>query len=144
MTYYKSAKQIEPDLKRAYDDGLDDAWECAKKLMLSMADGGLNRDELQDIFGNTDYYNLLKTLTASEAMAKIKEYNEGIKVGDEVIDNNTNYFGVVTRVKDLMVYVTYRDGSSGIHYMSEFTKTGRHFPQIEEVLNQMQEAQDRK
>ena len=127
-------------INRAYRDGLNDAWECARKIMLSAVDGGFIRDELIDIFGTADYYSILKTYTVSEAMDTIKKYKEGFKVGDEVLDRETNCVAVVTRTSFFDdIYVTYKDGSSGMHANGRYTKTGRHFPQIGEILKEMQE-----
>ena len=88
---FEDGKEAKEELaQKAYQKGLDDAWECARKLMLSSyVDGGIASTEIVKIFGVRPYYTL-KDFSASEAIAKIKEYEEKqeaeneIKVGDEV------------------------------------------------------------
>lgn len=58
-----------------YECGLNDAWECARKMMLSDEDGGIALSDILKIFGMTQY-SAIKRFSASEAIAKIKEYEE--------------------------------------------------------------------
>ena len=58
-----------------YERGLNDAWECARKMMLSDEDGGIALSDIMKIFGMTQY-SAIKRFSASEAIAKIKEYEE--------------------------------------------------------------------
>ena len=64
-------------IKEAYDNGLNDAWECVGKM-----ERLLFSDVFSNVFGNTDFYTVVTKMSASEAMTKIKEYEE-IHVGDE-------------------------------------------------------------
>ena len=66
------AKKIE----EAYKNGLNDAWGCARKIMLNKVNGGLPTEEHSKIFGYVATFEVLKNYTASEAIAKIKEYEE--------------------------------------------------------------------
>lgn len=64
-----------------YKEGLKDAWECAKRITLSVAKGGLSAKELTSIFYQNDKAydgidTILKLFTPEEAMEKIKEYDE--------------------------------------------------------------------
>lgn len=59
-----------------YAKGLNDAWECARKLMFVESKGGLSVGEHVEIFGNVEPAEILKNHTASEVIAKIKEYEE--------------------------------------------------------------------
>lgn len=132
-----------------YERGLNNAWECARKLMLGENDGGISIEESRKIFG-VGYYSALSNYSASEAIAKLKEYEEKqkpvedaeIKIGDEVIycggGAHDGSVGVVIGAEKDWREVRFKFGwsSVGVHKDS-LTKTGRHFPQIEEVLEQM-------
>lgn len=59
-----------------YEKGLNDAWECAGKIMLCEAKGGFSTDKYTEIFGNIATFQVLETLSASEAISAIKEYEE--------------------------------------------------------------------
>ena len=64
-----------------------------------------------------------------------------IIIGDEVTDND-GWKGVVTWISPDGEYlvVTLQDGSALRWKKEHFKKTGRHFPEIAEVLKQMQEG----
>ena len=133
-----------------YERGLNEAWECTRKIACTPETGGYTWSALEQIFNTRSLSNIINTYTASEAISKIKEYEEKqkqtddeIKVGDEVTLGFTK--GIVTRIgiKDHSVDILWRDGSTGEwskdDFDREFRKTKRHFPQIVEVLKQMQE-----
>ena len=121
----------------AYLKGINDAWECAEII------SNMEWEDLQKAFhyeGNLE--NILLHFTASEAMQKIKDYEERkteeIKVGDEVYDKYNPYPRVVASIneQDMADLI---DARGNAHSDSVFCikKTGRHFPQIAEVLEQM-------
>lgn len=121
----------------AYNDGLRDAWECARKIVT------MDWSIMDDKCGIDFKYYCFTAYSASEAIAKIKEYEEQqkqaddeIKVGDEVIGGRKKK-GYVTRIDSDCVYVIYHDGTVGYSTKTFYTKTGRHFPQLAEVLDQM-------
>lgn len=176
------ASIAEPCLKKAediYQKGLDDAWACARKIMLNESDGGLPIKELDKIFAKGSYC-ILTDFSASEAIEKIKKYEEKscltckwdvnnyrkynidrdkkeyhcrkcfkrsgyevapvedeIKVGDEVSDCGLK--SVVVRVCDDCIYTVTRWGTTPKYDKkhNNLKKTGRHFSQIVEVLEQM-------
>lgn len=70
---YFDAKGTNDDEIR--EQGRKDAWECARKMMLSDEDGGIALSNILKIFGMTQY-SAIKRFSASEAIAKIKEYEE--------------------------------------------------------------------
>lgn len=120
-----------------YYKGLEEAWECAKKLT-HPSYGGFYDDEQEKIFGfgyrNSD--EVLTNFTAYEAIEKIRAYesklnepDKEIKVGDEIV-YETGAKSVVSRIRDDFCYCI-----DGVGYPKErCEKTGRHFPQIDEVL----------
>ena len=74
-----------------YQRGLDDAWECMKAIAF------LNKPrDMRDFFGCSTLGGILIDYTASEAIAKIKAYEESqkpdeIKVSDIITDGKINY-----------------------------------------------------
>lgn len=132
---------------KTYEDGLNEAWECTRKIACTPEKGGYTWSALEQIFNTRSLSNIINTYTASEAISKIKEYEEEqkkaaeIKIGDEVTDND-GWNGVVTCISPDGEYlvVTLQDGSALRWEKEHFKKTGRHFPEIAEVLKQMQEG----
>ena len=137
-----------------YQQGLNDAWACAKKIFGYEIDGGLPLDELRNVFGVKDVpfctADIFRINTASEALAKIKAYEEQqkadeIKVGDEVCfvfaGGETIEPFIVFSIKDdngkkYYEGIQVSDGrwvGGGLKYY----KTGRHFPQVAELLETM-------
>lgn len=131
-------------IKEAYENGANDAWECAKNLLK----GEHDQYKRFEIFGNTDVDNIFTLLTGAEALVKLKKYEEEqkraveIKIGDEVTDND-GWKGVVTWISPDGEYlvVTLQDGSALRWKKEGFKKTGRHFPEIANILKQMQEGE---
>ena len=129
-------EDAQKEINEAYQRGLDDAWEAARKIV-EMADPpywGVFNEYKNDLFGK---------ISAAEAIAKLKAYEEKqkaddkIKVGDEVIYNGTTKC-IVVRPEDDERYASLID-SDGTHYSAdhrECKKTGRHFD-IASILEDM-------
>ena len=119
----------------AYERGLEDAWEAAKKLYLNGA--------CKDMFG--EYFNtFIKNNTAQEAIAKMKAYehkdSDRIEVGDEV-DWDGDCF-IVTKIFQPRNMKEQCDGidddGSAYHdiLMEDLKKTGKHYD-IASILEAM-------
>ena len=100
----------EPDTeaieKEAYQRGLDDAWEAAKKIV------GIPTAELHTMLDKAVYYDtVFRDCTASECIEKIRAYEEKkkaeqeIKVGDWV--QNGGVIGVVTYIEQTKFGICY-------------------------------------
>jgi hypothetical protein len=125
----------------SYQEGLNDAWEAARKICLNDSDGGLTVTEIANIFDVSYYRDAMKKYSAHEAIEKIRQYEqekEEIKVGDEVINRDKK--AVVTEITDRFVRIMYSDGSGYALFSENMTKTGRNFPEIAEVLAKMKET----
>lgn len=139
-TAYADAEGIYESGKRAmYQKGLKDAWEAARKI--SSTDSA-TRDE---IFGLVITSNIFDENTASEAIEKIRQYeqekDEEIQVGDEVRSIHHGWTAVVSAIDRECMTLMDTNGELGDGYdVNRFTKTGRHFPEIAEVLAKMKEA----
>lgn len=129
------------DMGYGYQRGLEDAWECARKIACIRTDA-----EWKEFFEFLDVElfhpeDIFTKYTASEAMQKIKDYeewqNEEIKVGDEV--KVCDCIGIVTRhaPKTRTCYVMYRDGSCGEEELTDCEKTGNHSMSLDKWLEQM-------
>ena len=151
---YADAEEIYESGKRAmYQKGLKDAWEAARKICLEECDGGMQISVIKDIFNVSYYRDALRDYSASECIEKIRAYEqekeEQIQVGDEVINTQTDARFIVTH---MWVNNSGEKGVSCFNYgCSAFSttldlirKTGRHFPEIAEVLAKMKENNDNK
>ena len=121
----------------AYQRGLNDAWEAAKKI-IEMPDPpywGVFSEYKDDLFGK---------ITASEAIAKLKAYEEKQKAGEDIkrgdvvirIDDDIRY--LVTYVGDGRVCGTGKDGKWYGAYLKDVRRTGEHHD-IDKILEEMSE-----
>lgn len=119
----------------------DEVWKMARLISL---DGGLSSPDLYECYKSSDIQKVMRTHSYQEAKAKYdawKQEKEEIHVGDEVIST----FG------DKMVVTHHwnqNDGTTGVSGFSadcsglyydeiEVEKTGRHFPEVEELLKKL-------
>lgn len=127
-------KLYSPKIDEAYQRGLSDAWEAARKI------ANIPYGEEEKVIGS-DGWTFIINHTASEAIEKIRQYEqkkeEQIQVGDEVV--STCGKAVVHEVNGGNVYYIYADGERGYNPINQVRKTGRHFPEIAEVLQKMRE-----
>lgn len=138
---YKATEKMElkeekEDAKnKTYEDGLIEAWELARDIIL--ADNTTFTRLRKNVFGDDAVFDIIRKYSASEVIKKIREYEE-IKVGDEV--KWQNGLGVIIEYDGYSTTVMKPNGTATIVYNETvLKKTGRHFPQIEEVLKQIQE-----
>ena len=130
-----------------YQRGLKDAWDAARKIVLSREDGGLfDYEERKAVFGCGNYM-VLKEFFVSEVIEKIRQYEQKqkeIKIGDEVEGDEGGQRGVVIDSRFENSQVVVLTGNSKVYaWWSKCAihKTGRHFPEIAEVLKKMQEKE---
>lgn len=120
---------------KTYEDGLNEAWELARRL-----ENELTPDKRVELFGYWSPYEVVNALTPQEVIEKLEKHDR-IEVGDEVTDDK-EWEGVVTWISPLGEYlvIILKDGTA-LHWdKKDFKKTGRRFPQIEELLKQMREG----
>lgn len=144
-------KQEKYDAEAEYQRGLNDAWACARKIF--GVKYGYTHDEIIGIYGRRlDAIDL----PPSEAIAKIKAYEEQkkvneekIKVGDEIVFGSAHV--VVTYINSYNEWNGFAINDCGVCKPGQgytcmqgfdgWKKTGRHFQQIAEVLKQLQEGE---
>ena len=130
-----------------YQRKLDDTWAAAKKVVLCADEGGLSIEELNEIFDCCTIQQVFRRFTVSEAIAKLKAYEEQnaadkIKVGD-VVKPRENVAHivvpfVVTKVSDGSVWGVDAEGSWNYWGIDEVIKTDKHFD-IGEILESLKE-----
>ena len=121
--------------------GQNEAWELARKITCQPINGGFNRSEFEEIFGDSYISDIFKKYTYYEAAAKVAEWEkakEEIKDGDvlEGIYDNTLKCVVTNLYTDNIAYLVFDDGTAGFHELDNFKKTGRHID-IDSFLKQI-------
>jgi hypothetical protein len=132
----------------AYQAGLNDAWEAAKKIFGYEIDGAIPIADIGNVFGYEPCKafctaDILRDFTVQEAIAKLKAYedkhSDRIEVGDEVKHHFQGY-GVVTRIKEVNGKTHYNavwsNGNTGYYESDDLTKTGKHYD-IQSILEAM-------
>lgn len=148
------SKICEMQTEKSYEDGLNDAWNCARKAILVSCEGGLSLGEHTEIFGDTFPAEILKNYTASEAIAKIKEYEEKhtdneIKLCDEVIIKKSDYGftglkGIVVNVRSVNeVEVMLKPGATYYYDTANIKRTGKSYPELANILEQLKATDEK-
>ena len=119
---------------KTYADGLNDAWELAKKM------ARMEFSDLKKIFGHDYFPSLLVNYTYEEALAKIEAYEKekSVCVGDVVIDNDGVKACVLEQTTTDHFFVFTETGSVEDWSENTFKKTGKHID-IESLLKQIGE-----
>jgi preprotein translocase subunit YajC len=132
--------------EEAYQRGLSDAWEAARKIgsnsMCSLKEMGFDFSRCDVADYNPSWF-VVKNYSASEAIEKIRQYEqkqeEQIQIGDEIETPSGLKGYVVNFTDDELVHYVSSEGRFGTMGMSAVSKTGRHFPEIAEILRKMKE-----
>lgn len=135
--------QHEVEYNQAFNQGAEDAWKLARKIVIQ---DGYSAYDLYEIFGCSDLQYVLENYTYQEAAAKVAEWEkakEEIKVGDVLEDKyDSNVKCTVTNLyPSNMAYLVFDDGTAGMHKLDTFKKTGRHMD-IDSFLKQIRGEQE--
>lgn len=131
----------EADMREAvaYEKGLNEAWEAARKISL------MPPDEIEKVFPGAAKYNRYNLgYSAAEAIAKLKAYeeqkkvDEEIKVGDEVIYNEHKFIVFATETDECYASLIDRNGRHESASHEDLKKTGKHY-NIDKILEEMKE-----
>ena len=140
LEYYHTGTDI-CDMESARIKGQNEAWELARKITCQPINGGFNRSEFEEIFGDSYISDIFKKYNYYEAAAKVEEWEkakEEIKDGD-VLEGiyDSNLKCIVTNLyTDNIAYLMFDDGTAGFHELDNFKKTGRHID-IDSFLKQI-------
>lgn len=118
-------------MEKTYIDGLNDAWELARKLY------DMKCDEIEKIFDvDGGFWSVIRDFTPQEAIVKLKAYEERIEVGDIVLIYGEE--AVVTRVVDEHANILFGDGVTNNMPVKDLVgdKTGKHID-IKSFLEQI-------
>lgn len=132
------------EVKKAYEKGLQDAWELARKIALYEENGGYSSEYIINAFGIQSHQKVLMTFNPQEALAKIEAYEESkvIKAGDEIAVVGHAIKGyVIDKSKEcedcyVVLITNYKDLHTMIYNKTVIKKTGRHID-IQHLLEQI-------
>jgi ribonuclease HI len=141
-------RKIEEEFEKSndYEQGLNDAWELTRKLIISDYDGAYSAKDMRDIWKHGGFLSILKDFTAQQALEKLREYKKKkkveIHVGDEIYSELTDSKAVVQRIDTWHRYQCFNNEGAQFIIDTEtfnnyWVKTGKNYPQIAEVLKQM-------
>lgn len=113
-----------------YQEGLQDAWELTWEII------NMSFSQRKDIFGD----NVIDHITASEALEKIKAYEQRLEVGDEVIHKTITKCKphVITQIRAEWVGVLSENGYPLTWEKKKVVKTGKHYD-IQSILDGLKE-----
>lgn len=121
---------VDNTVRAAYREGMNRAWDTARKIACFTENGGLSCEEMEKIFHNDCAPEILLDNTAEEATEKIlsfEENEEEICIGDEVTAESGASRFVVTHIENDISGID-SDGNTYAYYPDEIDgKTGRHF-----------------
>ncbi len=137
--------------EEAYSNGLQDAWECAKKIACSNEYGGYYLEEIRYIFDNQhiSLHKISEKYPIQEVVSRIKDYEkkriDSIKVGDEVYYTDENHPRIVTAIYmeagplggALKAVQITESGKCVVDNVADLHRTGKHHVGITEILNSL-------
>lgn len=115
----------------------DEVWGVCKKLI------SMSENEVSDMMGcMTNFGEVMYNVPYQEAKAKYEAWRaerDEIRVGDEVEEIALNMRGIVTWIGDASCSVMWDDGRPSTEFQKELRRTGRHFDEVEELLEKIKE-----
>lgn len=113
-------------------------WDLASHIMHKMTP-----KEVEECFDGKYKTQVLRDLTYETAKKKYEKWDaKRLAVGDEIVVTGHSK-GIITRVptEEHWGYVMFQDGNTGyLHKLNSFSyykKTGRHFPEMKTILEQI-------
>lgn len=138
--YELCGDQHEVEYNQAFNQGAEEAWELARKIVIQ---DGYSAYDLYEIFGCSDLQYVLENYTYQEAAAKVAEWEkvkEEIKVGDivKIHEGNDNDLCVLYVSTDKKYYNAVDEYGAVYNMLTKgmITKTGRHID-IDSFLKQI-------
>lgn len=136
MERYVHIDRLKDIVKETKKAGQDEAWELARKIVLTKAHGGFPCSQVKEMFGNNSEHKIMLENTYAEAAEKVKNWENRIKVGDVVRITDCYGYGLVLKMHDGHV-TGITDGGNAFYRKNENVfKTGRTLP-VEDWLKQI-------
>lgn len=136
----------ESDIIQEPDMTAEEAWEIARKIVVSASEGGMTIEDYENIFGKIGCDEIIATMTPQQAKARIEaqKAEKEIKVGDEVAHkknpNRDDFKFFVTKLDKKENRISGVSGFDGGVFwgrnITEYQKTGRHID-IDGLLKQI-------
>ena len=130
----------------AYQRGLEDAWNVARKIAVETDDGGVSIEALYKMFGTESMCMIMKNNTVHDATDKLKAYEDKqkdrIEVGDIVeryIDGKLDSKGIYLQEEGGYWRCLFDTGAVLMTFAypkGQFKKTGKHYD-IASILEAM-------
>lgn len=130
---------LQKKIQEAYQNGLNRAWEYARKIVLEPCHGGIDISILCEIFGTSNRGDIFDIYSVDDVITRTKWYVETspLKTGDEVEYKSLKYVVTVMANADTCLIMSL-DGSTLVRTKREdLEKTGKHYQQIEDFMKQM-------
>lgn len=130
------------EVEKAYNKGLNDAWELARKVSLDNYEGAYSVKGLKNIFGFNSLQGVFRHYSIQEALAKLEAYEKEqaeIKVGDVVEIKSTKECYVILAIYGKTIWGYSCEGvESPLQELDgvTITKTGKHID-IQSALEQI-------
>lgn len=134
----ENKRKIDFMSENAYNQGLNDAWELAKKITCTEEKGGMPCDDVYKIFSTDTCWKVFAMYTPQEALAKLKAYEEAKVLirGDEVIcldtDEKAIFFGKSENSEEGWFLMKEYDVPQRI-MLNTVKKTGKHIDCLEQI-----------
>ena len=123
--------------QEAYEDGLNDAWETARKIITWPNRELVNSAEFDLDPGE----NIFTKYSASEAIKKLRDFEDrkyGLHIGDEVTTKWYDRCGVIIeRRHKSMVGILMNDGVIRWVNETDLKKTGNHYEEVATLLKML-------
>lgn len=124
-------------MEKTYDEGLNDAWELAAKV-LGIKEKGIKFSEIRELFESKNAEDIFLDYTAKEVLEKIQKEEKKIRRGDQVRLTYGN-IGVVMSVYGNTSKIWMANGSEIIKNCDCIQKTGRTID-VDELLSMISEG----
>lgn len=126
MAKLANYEDFQESIGKTYDEGLNEAWDAAKRLTNDPCDGGFSALEVEEIFGNSDIFKVFNENSVHDAIRKIKEWEERTEFKPGDIVRCGCAVGVVTKDDGSpCVDILWSNGDAWAEMKTELEKTGR-------------------
>ena len=130
------APYTESDRKQI-EDAQEEAWEFAKQVSI------MKPEDKKECWGTAKFNTINFGYSYQEAKDRYEAWKakqeSRLEVGNEVENQKFGTIGVITNIDNSLVHILWESGRSSSYDFENINlkKTGRHFPQVAELLKAM-------